>query len=99
VAVGVGINVHGPVPPEVRDRAVALDDVVHGVARASVLAALVPKLAVLGRAPATLGEAERAAFLDACWAPPGERVVGIEPDGALQVRRDGGILERRVEAG
>ncbi len=98
IAVGVGINVHGPVPPEVRDRAVALDDVVHGVARASVLAALVPRLAVLGRLPAALTGRERAAFLASCWSPPGERVAGIEPDGTLLVERAGGVLERRVEA-
>lgn len=97
-AVGVGINVHGPVPPEVRDRAVALDDVVTGVARASVLAALVPRIAVLGRAPAALADAERRAFLERAWTPAGERIAGIEPDGALLVEREGGVLERRVEA-
>jgi BirA family biotin operon repressor/biotin-[acetyl-CoA-carboxylase] ligase len=98
VAVGLGLNVHGPVPAEVRDLAIALDDVVHGVARATVLAALAPRLMVLGRAEATLSFAERAAFLDSAWVPPGESVAGIEPDGALLVRREGGVLERRVEA-
>ncbi len=99
VAVGVGLNVHGPVTPEVRDRAIALDDVVHGMSRLAVLTALVPRLAVLGRADATLGEAERAAFLASAWTAPGEAVAAIEPDGALLVRREGGVLERRVDAG
>lgn len=99
VAVGVGLNVHGPVPVEVRDRAIALDDVVHGVARLTVLSALAPRLAVLGRAEVALTEAERAAFLASAWAPDGESLAGIEPDGALLVRRDGGVLERRVDPG
>ena len=99
VAVGVGLNVHGPVPAEVRDLAIALDDVVHGVARAAVLAALAPRLMVLGRAEVMLSDAERAAFLESAWVPDGESVAGIEPDGALLVRREGGVLERRVEAG
>jgi hypothetical protein len=86
------------VPAEVRDLAIALDDVVHGVARAAVLAALAPRLMVLGRAEAMLSDAERAAFLESAWVPPGESVAGIEPDGALLVRREGGVLERRVEA-
>jgi len=99
VAVGVGINVHGPVPADVRDRAIALDDVVHGLSRLGVLTALVPRLAVLGRADATLTEAERAAFLESAWVPPGETVVALEPDGALLVRQGGGVLERRVDPG
>jgi len=97
VAVGVGINVHGPVPPEVRDRAIALDDVVHGVARASVLAALAPRIAVLGRSAPALSDAERRAFLASAWVQDGERIAGIEGDGALLVEREGGVLERRVD--
>jgi hypothetical protein len=86
------------VPPEVRDRAIALDDVVHGVSRLAVLTALVPRLVGLGRANAELDDGERAAFLRSAWTPPGERIEAIEADGALVVRQEGGALERRVEA-
>jgi len=98
VALGVGMNVHGPVAPEVRDRAVALDQVDAGLTRAAVLAAIVPGLAALGARPAVLDDAEREAFRRVSWSPDGETVEGLDPDGALLVRRAGGILERRVDA-
>ena len=96
-AVGVGINVHGPVAPEVRDRAIALDQVAAQLTRPVVLAAIVPVLAALGERPALLDDAERESFRRAAWSPEGEAVEGLDPDGALLVRR-AGVLERRVDA-
>ncbi len=62
VAIGVGINVRGPVPAEVRETAVALADVVPGVGRVPLLAALAPRLRALGDRPSALDDVEREAF-------------------------------------
>jgi BirA family biotin operon repressor/biotin-[acetyl-CoA-carboxylase] ligase len=97
IAVGVGINTRGPVPAALRDRAVALDDVVPGTSRAAVLAALAPRFAALSATPGPLSGEERGRFLGLAWSPDGERVEDIAADGALLVRR-GGVLERRVDA-
>ena len=97
VAVGVGLNVRGPVAPAVRDRAVALGDVAPEVSRLALLAALVPRLVALEALPAALTSAERRAFLRAEWREAGsEETVDLEPDGARLVRASGGALDRRV---
>jgi BirA family transcriptional regulator, biotin operon repressor / biotin---[acetyl-CoA-carboxylase] ligase len=98
IALGVGINVRGPVATEVRDRAIALDQVVRGLTRPAVLAAVVPGLLALDGRPEVLDEVEREAFRRAAWSPEDETIEGLDPDGALLVRRAGGILERRVDA-
>lgn len=99
IAVGVGLNVHGPVAPDVRDLAAAVADVDPGASRVGILAELVPRLTALASRPAALDDAERAAYLRSLWMPPGEGpVLGIDPDGALVVRRPDGSLDRRVDA-
>jgi BirA family biotin operon repressor/biotin-[acetyl-CoA-carboxylase] ligase len=99
VAAGVGINVRGPAPADVRQTAIALSDVAPAISRLAVLAALVPRLTAAGDGPAELTGTEQAAFLDLAWAGPGEmRPAGLAPDGALLVERLDGSLERRVDA-
>jgi len=100
VAVGIGINVRGPVPLAVRDRAVALGDLADGVTRLSVVSALVPRVAALASRPSALDEPERARFAAACWpgADGAAEPAGVDPDGALLVRGPGGELDRRVLA-
>ncbi len=100
IAVGAGINVRGPVPAAVKDRAVALGDLAAGVTRIGVVAALVPRLAALAARPAALDQDERARFAAVAWPDPegAEEAEGLEPDGALLVRGPGGALDRRVLA-
>jgi BirA family biotin operon repressor/biotin-[acetyl-CoA-carboxylase] ligase len=69
IAVGVGVNVRGPVAAEVRGSAIALDDVAHAATRIGVLSALAPRLRALATGAATLGAAERAAFQRVQWQP------------------------------
>ena len=97
VAVGVGVNVSGPVAPSVRDRAVALADVAPGASRLALVAALVPLLRALEPLPAQLLPDERRAFLRAEWRDPGApETADLAPDGALVVRTADGTLDRRV---
>ncbi|OGU01911.1 MAG: biotin--[acetyl-CoA-carboxylase] ligase [Gemmatimonadetes bacterium GWC2_71_10] len=96
IAVGVGINVRGPVAPEVVATALALDDVAPGVTRVAVLEALVPLLRAAGEGASALTEEERAEFLAVCWRGGADDPVALEPDGALLVRRADGGTERRV---
>ncbi len=98
VAVGVGLNVHGPIAPSVAGTAMALAELDAGVSRLGVLEALVPRLVALADRPAELAEAERAEYLERLWTPPGEKVVGVDPDGALRVRAADGRLVRRTDA-
>jgi biotin-[acetyl-CoA-carboxylase] ligase BirA-like protein len=98
VAVGVGLNVKGPVPREVAARAVALSDIAPEVGRLAVLDQLVPRLMRLETGAAELQAAERAAFLSVAWHPvPGERVEDLAADGTLVVRKGDGSLDRRTE--
>lgn len=95
VAVGVGINVRGPVAAELRETAIALEDVAPAVTRIAVLAALAPRLLATRDDGAALTAPERAAFLASCW-PDGTGVPErLDPDGALIVRTAAG-LERRT---
>ena len=99
VAVGVGINVAGPIDPAVRDRAVALADVSPGVSRLALVAALVPLLRATEALPSSLAPHERQAFLRAEWRDPdGVETVDLEADGTLVVRSASGLLDRRVSA-
>jgi BirA family biotin operon repressor/biotin-[acetyl-CoA-carboxylase] ligase len=99
VAVGVGLNVAGPVPAELRERAIALADVAPAVSRLSVLSALVPRLLALASQPAQLTGAEQARFLERAWWPAGEgTVAGLAPDGALLLEHTDGSLHRRTDA-
>jgi BirA family transcriptional regulator, biotin operon repressor / biotin---[acetyl-CoA-carboxylase] ligase len=99
VAVGIGINVKGPPPPGLDGAAGALDEVVPGLGRLTVLEALVPRIRALELAEAALTDQERARFLEIAWRAPGETESAHElgPDGALYVRRRDGSLDRRTE--
>ncbi len=99
VAVGIGLNVRGPLDPAVRGRAIGLADVAPEVSRLAVVAALVPRLRALEARPASLTEEERRAFLRSEWRDPGAGdTVDLDPDGALVVRNTDGALDRRVIA-
>jgi BirA family biotin operon repressor/biotin-[acetyl-CoA-carboxylase] ligase len=97
IAIGIGINVHGPLPPELAGSAVALDEVAPAVTRMQVLERLVPRLCSLRDAP-ELDEAELAAFERLDWlrgrvldAPVAGIARGIDPDGALLVETETGV--------
>jgi BirA family biotin operon repressor/biotin-[acetyl-CoA-carboxylase] ligase len=103
VAVGIGINVHGPVPAEVADTAAAISEVQPHVTRLAVLHRLIPKLHALASAE-VLSAAERAAYERCDWLagrrilePLKGRVEGVDADGALLVATARG--RRRVVAG
>ncbi len=97
VAVGVGIDVKGPVPAELRDLAVALDDVAHGVTRIAVLSAVARRLWPLAELGPLLDDREREEFRRLRWAPDAEETgVAVDAEGALLVRRSDGSLDRRV---
>jgi BirA family biotin operon repressor/biotin-[acetyl-CoA-carboxylase] ligase len=100
VAVGIGVNVRGPVPAEVRGKAIALAEVAPGVTRAALLEALLPRVWPLAARPGALDESEREAFRRRQWVEPGtpEEPMGVDGDGALLVRAAGGSLDRRVIA-
>lgn len=98
-AVGVGINVAGPVAPAVRDSAIALADVAPGVSRLALVTALVHRLRALDPLPPELTADERDAFLRAEWrAPDAPETADLAADGALVVRTATGALDRREAA-
>jgi BirA family biotin operon repressor/biotin-[acetyl-CoA-carboxylase] ligase len=95
-AVGIGINVHGPVPAEVAGTAAALDEH-RAVTRVAVLERLIPLLRALPTAPA-LDASELAAWHARDWlgdrrisAPVAGIARGIGEDGALLVETPAGI--------
>lgn len=97
VALGIGINVHGPLPREIADRAIALDEVLPGIGRLKVLDALMPWLRGLADRP-TLGEHECFEFGRCDWLagrpvlePVAGTAQGIDRDGALLVETLEGI--------
>jgi BirA family biotin operon repressor/biotin-[acetyl-CoA-carboxylase] ligase len=97
IAAGIGLNVSGPVDERVAETAVALDSVDDTLTRREVLKALVPRLLDIDRQPPALSPEERVQFLRRQFVPPGSgTVVGLEPDGALMLRRTNGSLERRT---
>ena len=98
IAVGVGINVQGPVDAALRDRAIALGEIARGVTRVAVLEAVVPRLMALATAPAELHPATQLRFLASRWPAAGPEVAGLAPDGALLVRGADGAISRRTDA-
>jgi BirA family biotin operon repressor/biotin-[acetyl-CoA-carboxylase] ligase len=97
VAIGVGINVHGPMPEDIGDRAIALTEVLPSMTRIRVLEALVPRLHRLPDAP-SLTDEERAAYERCDWlAGRGIRepvrgvALGVDRDGALLVETGRGV--------
>jgi BirA family biotin operon repressor/biotin-[acetyl-CoA-carboxylase] ligase len=103
IAVGVGINVRGPVPEELSSQAIALSEVDPSITRLHVLEALVPRLHELGTEPA-LSETEREAFQRVDWLA-GRRLrepvkgvaSGVDSQGALLVETGRGV--QRVMGG
>jgi BirA family biotin operon repressor/biotin-[acetyl-CoA-carboxylase] ligase len=101
-AVGIGINVHGPVPPDVAAVATALD-AAGSVTRVDVLERLLPRLRALPAGDA-LSPEERARWAARDWLA-GRRLAepvagiarGLDADGALRVETDHGV--RRALAG
>ena len=92
LAVGIGVNVCKPVPPEVAGRAASLCELLPEVRRIDVLDLVVPALDAVSAGGEPLTEAERAAFTArhrlegaVVRAPVAGRVCGIAPDGALLV--------------
>lgn len=103
VGVGIGLNVRGPLPEEVAQRAATLEQVRPGVTRLAVLEALIPRLHQLAEG-AVLSEAEHAAYGRYDWLagrdvvhPVAGRVWGVDADGALVVET--GAMRERVLAG
>jgi len=96
VAVGVGINVRGRVPAELKGRAIALEDVAPGVTRLALLTALVPRLLAATRGGPELTAAERLEFLSRCTHDGDGVPHALEADGALVVVTADGTLARRV---
>ncbi len=98
IAVGVGVNVRGPVPAEVKASAIALAEVAPGVTRVALLESLLPRIWPLAERPSALADDEREAFRRRQWLQPGaeEEPVGVDGDGALLVRLSDGSLDRRV---
>ena len=100
VAVGVGLNVHGPMPDDLRDTAVAVDEICPGTDRLGVLDRVVPGLAGVPEAP-QLADAELRAYAARDWLrgrrlrePVAGRAVGIDASGALLLERRDGDIER-----
>lgn len=97
VAVGVGLNVGGPVSPDFAQSAIALADVVPGLDRIALLSALVPKLAVMDRRAALLDEMERRRFTEVrAQRADSEGDESLDYDGTLVVTRPDGSVQRRT---
>lgn len=97
IAVGLGMNVHGPLPEQIVTSAIALERLICGVHRVEVLERLVPKLLALPDAP-ELSEGERAAYRCYDWlagrelvAPLRGHVRGVDAGGALLVETPDGV--------
>lgn len=97
VAVGVGLNVHGPLPAALAGAAIALTELRADVSRVAVLERLVPRLHALPDA-AQLTDEERAAFARHDWLrgrrltePVAGTALGIDRDGALLVETAHGV--------
>ncbi len=91
VAIGVGLNITGPMPTELADHAIAADAVQPQVTRLAVLDRLVPALRGLA-ATSVLGAEELRHYAARDWlrgrrleAPVAGIVRGVDGDGALVV--------------
>jgi BirA family biotin operon repressor/biotin-[acetyl-CoA-carboxylase] ligase len=103
IAVGIGINVHGPLPCEVGDHAVSLDAVLPDATRILVLEQLLPALHDLSDEP-MLSDRERSSYAQIDWLmgrrlrePVAGVAEGLAADGALLVKTPEGV--RRVVGG
>jgi len=96
VAVGIGVNVRGPLEPRLRSTAIALKSAEATVTRVRLLEALIPRLWDAGGAR-VLEPGERDAFQRLEWREDGTaQAHGVDPDGALLVPASDGSLDRRV---
>ncbi len=100
IAVGIGVNVRGPLAPALRHSAIALKSAEATVTRVRLLEALVPRLWDAA-APPALDGGERDAFLWLQWREDGgpeahAAPLGVDESGALLVPRPDGSLDRRV---
>lgn len=97
VAIGVGLNINGPMPAELTEQAIAADAVMPEVTRMAVLDCVVP--ALHGLAPASvLDPEELGRYAERDWlrgrrleAPVAGIVRGVDGDGALVVASAEGI--------
>ena len=102
VAVGLGLNVYGPVAGELRGTAIALDEQCPGVSRLDVLDHVLAGLRTMP-AGSQLGGHELDRWGERDWLR-GRRIVqpaagwpaGIDQDGALLVETDSGHVERVI---
>ncbi|MFQ6045312.1 MAG: biotin--[acetyl-CoA-carboxylase] ligase, partial [Gemmatimonadales bacterium] len=103
IAVGVGINVHGPMPEELAGDAVALSEVSDEITRVAVLEQLVPQLNGMADCE-TLSDEECVAYGARDWLrgrellePVAGLVQGVAADGTLLVEAHNGV--HRVSGG
>jgi BirA family biotin operon repressor/biotin-[acetyl-CoA-carboxylase] ligase len=96
VAIGLGLNITGPMPADLAAQAISAGDVIPGVTRMMVLDCIVPALRRLTLAPA-LGPEELFRYAERDWlrgrhveAPIAGIVRGVDGDGALLVESAGG---------
>lgn len=99
LAVGIGVNVANALPPELRDRALALRDILPSVRRLDLLDRLLPALLRRTARRAPLADDEVSAFAARDWLrgrqlarPLRGRAAGIGPDGALLVEVGAGAV-------
>lgn len=104
VAIGIGMNIHRPLPADIAPNAIALDEIVSDMTRVAVLELLVPQLHALPNSVHLTSE-ECATFREHDWLagkqlrePVAGRSQGIDSDGALVVETAGG-LQRIVGGG
>ncbi len=99
IAVGVGMNVHGPLPAELAEGAIGLDEVRPHVTRVQVLERLAPRLVALSDATGLTPEESRR-FRAIDWLsgrrlrePVQGTVTGVTSNGALLVATDDGLVK------
>lgn len=90
IAVGVGVNVYGPISPEVAEIAVSLDQFSPTVTRIAVLELLIPILRKMSDDP-VLTESEVAEFTARDWLVD-RRISGPSPGTARGIDRDGALI-------
>jgi len=90
VAVGVGINVRGPIASEVGATAIALAEVAPAAARVPLVAALAPRLRAAADRPVSLEAAEREAFARLQFVPPEDVAPSPVGSDAGERAREGG---------
>lgn len=99
-AVGVGLNVRNPLPPELADTAARLTELDPDATPERTLEVVLPALRAADTAAPRLSATELGALARRDWlfgraltAPLAGRGAGIAPDGSLLVRRADGALE------